>query len=396
MEYLAYKPIWYRAAVGSLFFNQGILFSAWATRIPDFKNALSLSESQLGTLLFALPLGQILVMMLSGWLVSRYTSRKVMRLAGFLHASMLMLLTFATSYIQLFCFLLLFGMCANLTNISINTQSIDVEKIYKRSINASFHGIWSLAGFVGGVVSAMIVSQNVSVFLHFLGVFIYVCVVLIIALRYLVPTDFPPENTQNEKGRTRGKFSPTPYILLLGLITFSCMSCEGSMFDWSVIYFRDVINAPADISRIGFVAFMSAMATGRFFADFFINRFGRMWLLRLSGTLITFGMIFSIVNPTIYTGAIGFMFVGFGVSSIVPTCYSLAANSRRMPSGIAIAVVSTIGFFGFLIFPPLIGYIAEISSLRFSFAMMGCVGIMVTLLSPLLKKRIEEIEKRSQ
>ncbi len=390
MENLIYKPLAYRIAVGILFFNQGILFSAWATRIPDFKNALSLTESQLGSLLFALPLGQILVMMLSGWLVAKYTSRNVMRFAGYLHPAMFMLLTFADSYFELFAFLLLFGMCANLTNISINTQSIDVEKIYGRSINASFHGIWSLAGFVGGVVSAGLVSLNVGVFSHFAGVVVYVCATLFFVSRYLVPTDFPPKT--DDSGKSRGVFSPTPFIILLGVITFACMSCEGSMFDWSVIYFRDVIGTPADISRIGFVAFMSTMATGRFFADFFINKFGRLKVLRFSGALITFGMLAAILNPNIYTGVFGFMFVGFGVSSVVPTCYSLAARSRRMPSGMAIAVVSTIGFFGFLLFPPLIGYIAEISSLRFSFAMMGCVGVMVTLLSPFLRKRIEEIE----
>ncbi len=394
MEKLTYNPIAYRLAVGSLFFNQGILFSAWATRIPDFKTALSLTESQLGTLLFALPLGQILVMMLSGWLVAKYTSRNVMRFAGYLHPLMLMLLTFANSYVELFAFLLLFGMCANLTNISINTQSIDVEKIYGRSINASFHGIWSLAGFVGGLVSAALISFDVNVFSHFLGVVVYVCVTLFFVSRFLVPTDFPPAPEVDANGKkSRGVFSPTPYIILLGVITFSCMSCEGSMFDWSVIYFRDAIGAPADLSRIGFVAFMSTMASGRFLADFLINKFGRLKVLRLSGALITLGMLVAIVNPNIYTGAIGFMLVGFGVSSVVPTCYSLAARSRRMPSGMAIAVVSTIGFFGFLLFPPLIGYIAEISSLRFSFAMMGCVGVMVSLLSPLLRKRIEEIEK---
>lgn len=394
MELLTHKPLHYRIAVGLLFFNQGIVFSAWATRIPDFKNALNLTESQLGTLLFALPLGQILVMMLSGWLVAKFTSRNVMKFSGFIHPAMLLLLASANSYTQLFGSLLFFGMCANLTNISINTQSIDVERIYGRSINASFHGIWSLAGFAGGLLSVVLVGYNVGVWTHFIGVIIYTWVVLIFTIPYFVPTDFPAEKTANDSGKKRSAFAPTPYILLLGVFTFACMSCEGSMFDWSVIYFRDVIGTPENISRIGFASFMSSMATGRFLADFFINKFGRMALLRLSGILICVGMLLSIVSPNVYTGVIGFVLVGFGVSSVVPTCYSLAGRSRRMPSGIAIATVSTIGFLGFLLFPPVIGYIAEISSLRFSFALMGLVGVMVSLMSPLLRNRIAEIEKK--
>lgn len=393
MEALLYKPLYYRIAVGILFFNQGIIFSAWATRIPDFKNALNLTESQLGSLLFALPLGQILVMMLSGWLVAKFTSKNVIKISAFIHPAMLLLLASAGSYLQLFWSLLLFGMCANLTNISINTQSIDVERIYGRSINASFHGIWSLAGFVGGLLSMLLVAYNVSVWEHFIGVVAYIWCILFFILKYTVPTDFSPAKN-DESGKTRSMFKPTPYILLLGLFTFACMSCEGSMFDWSVIYFRDVIGTPKDISRVGFASFMSAMAMGRFLADFFIEKFGRMALLRLSGTLICVGMLSAIVVPNVYAGAIGFVLVGFGVSSVVPTCYSLAGRSRRLPSGIAIAIVSTIGFFGFLLFPPIIGYIAEISSLRFSFALMGCVGIMVALMSPLLRNRIAEIEKK--
>ena len=394
MELLKYSPLKYRIAVGTLFFNQGIIFSAWATRIPDFKTALSMTESQLGTLLFALPLGQILMMMVSGWLIAKFSSRNVMKFSGFLHPAMLLLLASANSYTQLFWSLLLFGMCANLTNISINTQAIDVERIYGRSINASFHGIWSLAGFVGGLLTSMLVGCKIGVWTHFIGVVVYIWMMLIFTIKYLVPSDSTSQKSANDEGKTRSIFAPTPYILLLGVLTFACMSCEGAMFDWSVIYFRDVIGTPENISRIGFASFMSAMACGRFLADFFINKFGRMELLRLSGILVCIGMVSAIVSPSAITGIVGFVFVGFGVSSVVPTCYSLAGRSRRMPSGMAIATVSTIGFFGFLLFPPIIGYIAEISSLRFSFALMGLVGVFVSLMSPLLRNRIAEIEKK--
>ena len=376
-------------AVGLLFFNQGVVFSAWATRIPDFKAALHLDDATLGSILFALPLGQISVMLLSGWLVSKFTSRKVIRISGFIYPAMLLLLTRADSAATLFAALLLFGVGANLANISINTQAVDVERIYGRSVMASFHGLWSLAGFCGGVVSAVLAGFHVGVLPHYIGVNVFTFAVLIVSMKYFVPTDFPPETDLSGQKRSRSFLFPTPYILFLGVITFSCMSCEGTMFDWSVIYFRDVIGTAPDASRIGFVAFMSAMATGRFVDDYLINKFGHLAVLRLSGILITAGMLVAISYPCVFSGAIGFLCVGFGVSSVVPTCYSLAGKSRRMSSGIGIAVVSTIGFFGFLIFPPFIGYIAQLSSLRMSFAIMACVGILVTFLTPTLRSHVE-------
>lgn len=389
MQDLKYKPLAYRIAVGLLFFNQGIVFSAWATRIPDFKTALGLSEADLGSVLFAIPLGQISVMLLSGWLVAKFSSFKVVRLAAYVYPLTLFLPLLAYSKATLFAALYCFGIAANLTNISINTQAVDVERIYGRSVMSSFHGLWSFAGFCGGVISALLTGFNVGVLPHYIGVNVFVILALVCACRYFVPFDFAPQPKGDDAGKTRSIWRPTPYILFLGVIAFSCMSCEGTMFDWSVIFFRDVVGTAPDVSRIGFVAFMSAMATGRFVGDFLINKFGYLAVLRTSGVLISAGMFTAVLFPNAFAGAAGFLLVGCGVSSVVPTCYSLAGRSRRMSSGIAIAVVSTVGFFGFLIFPPLIGYIAHISSLRFSFALMGCIGIMVSLVSPALRSRIE-------
>lgn len=374
-----------RIAVGALFFNQGLVFSAWATRIPDFKSSLNLDDATLGSILFAIPLGQMSVMMLSGWLVAKFSSAKIVRIAGVLYPAMLFAMTCADSIATLFAALFLFGISANMSNISINTQAVDVERIYGRSVMASFHGLWSLAGFFGGVLSALLVGFDVGVLPHYIGVNVFTFVSLLLASRYFVVEDFAPEADT----RTRSFWRPTPFILFLGVIAFSCMSCEGAMFDWSVIFFRDVVGTSPDTSRIGFISFMSAMATGRFIADFLINRFGHLAVLRISGVLIAAGMATAISYPSAITGALGFLFVGFGVSSVVPTCYSLAGRSRRMPSGMAIAVVSTVGFFGFLLFPPIIGYIAHVSSLRFSFALMGAVGIFVTIVSPVLRSRVE-------
>ena len=110
-------------------------------------------------------------------------------------------------------------------------------------------------------------------------------------------------------------------------------------------------------------------------------RFGAMNVLGFSGLVIFCGMMSAVLFPGVLTATIGFLMVGAGVSSVVPTCYSMAGRSRRMKASIAIATVSTIGFLGFLMGPPLIGYVAYLSNLRISFAIMACIGLLVTLLS---------------
>lgn len=385
---LRHSPLVHRIALGTLFFNQGIIFATWASRIADVKTKLNLNEADLGGILFALPLGQICAMWLSGLLVTRFGSRAIILVASFLHPSVLVALSFAYTPTILFAMLMFFGMSSNLNNISINTQAVGVERIYGRSIMSSFHGLWSLAGFCGGLLSAFLVAENVGMFSNFIGVFIYTTISMLVAWHFLLREDIKPEVNPDDAKKKRTMFTPTPFILILGIIAFGCMSCEGTMYDWSVVYFKEVIGASQDTCRIGYIAFMSAMATGRFVDDWMITKFGIIRVLQSSGILVFVGMMIAVVFPDILWSSLGFLLVGAGVSSVVPTCYSLAGKSRRMSSSMAIATVSTIGFFGFLMGPPLIGFIAHASSLRWSLAMMASIGLLVTLLAPTMKKRL--------
>lgn len=385
---LNYTPIVYRIALGCLFFNQGIVFATWAGRIADVKVKLNLNEAELGGILFALPLGQVCAMALSGYLVTRFGSRIITLIAGIFYPAILVALAFANSATALFATLMAFGVAANMNNISINTQAVGVECVYGRSIMASFHGLWSLAGFCGGIISAVLVAWNVDILSNFVGVCIFSIILAVVARQFILPEDIKPDPDPADAGKKRTMFSPTPFIITLGIIAFGCMSCEGTMYDWSVVYFKEIIGADNDTSRFGYIAYMSAMACGRFLGDAFITRYGVMKVLQCSGVLVFIGMIAAVVYPDVLISSLGFLFVGAGVSTVVPICYSMAGKSRRMSSGMAIATVSTIGFFGFLMGPPLIGFIAHASNLRWSLATMACIGMLVTILAPRIKSRI--------
>ena len=368
---------YYRIGVSVFFFIQGLSFASWASRIPDIKDKLNLSNGALGGVLLGLPLGQLTAMALSGYLVSKYGSKKTLSVAAFLYPAILLLLASVNATWQLVAGLFLFGVCGNLCNISINTQGVGVERLYGRSIMASFHGLWSLAGFTGGLISTFMVANRVSPFIHFSIIYLITFLLTVSARNIILPRD----SNRTEKTKTKIFVKPDRYIIILGLIAFACMICEGTMFDWSGIYFENVVKAPHSLTRLGYVAFMCTMAGGRFAADRIVTKYGVTFVLKISGLIILTGLLLAVIFPDIVTATIGFLMVGVGVSSVVPMVYSLAGKSKTMLPGVALASVSSISFLGFLIGPPVIGFIAEGSSLRWSFALVALLGLGTTLLS---------------
>jgi MFS family permease len=367
-----------RIAVALVYFSMGLCFSSWASRIPDIKTDLNLNDALFGSILFALPVGQFLMMPFSGKLVTRFGSHKTLLYALPAYTILLSTLGLVESGWQLAIGLFVFGLAGNLCNISVNTQGVSAERIYKRPIMASFHGGWSLAGFTGALIGLVMINLNVSVFWHFVTIIIIVLTTVWINYPFLVRT-VPVTSNDNEPRR---KFFNKPDAILfqLGIIGFCSMASEGAMFDWSGIYFKDVVKAPASLVVLGYTSFMIMMSTGRFVADYLIAKIGRKRLLQICGVMISTGLFISVLFPYLVTCTLAFMLVGLGVSSIVPTVYSAAGRHSKIPAGIALATVSSVSFLGFLMGPPLIGYISEAAGLRYSFAVIGIFGMGITLL----------------
>ena len=376
---LTIQPRIYRIAVSAFFFTAGLTFSTWASRIPDIKNALHLTEAGLGLVLFALPVGQLISLPLSAWLSARFGTKPVMLIASLLYPLTLVLLSTTTSSTQLVLALLLFGLWANMINIAMNTQAVGVESLYGRSIMASFHGLWSLAGFTGAVLGSFFVSVGLTPLIHFS----IICGITGMVALASIKNTLPNETSEEEAKPIFVK--PDRGILILGLIAFSCMVCEGAMADWSGVYFQKVVETPAHFTTLGYVAFTATMALGRFVGDWLVTRFGVQRMLQLSGSIITTGLLIAVIFPNLISATTGFLLVGFGVSSVVPIVYGLAGKSTTMSASTALAAVSTIGFLGFLIGPPLIGFIAQVAGLRLSFALIAMLGFGTTLLAAKVK-----------
>lgn len=368
-----------RISVAVFFFMAGICFASWASRIPDIKLQLGLSDAGLGAVLLALPCGLMLSLPVSGWAVTRFSSKTMVTIAAVGYPLTLIVIGLVTATWQLAAVLFVFGIFGNLYNISANTQAVGVESLYQRSIMATFHGIWSLAGFSGAAVGTFMIAQQVEPLHHF----IIVCICCLVVV-LLVQGKILPEDAQSTT-KTPLFAKPDATILRLGLIAFGCLVCEGTMFDWSGVYFQKVVNAPKELVTLGYSVFMGTMATGRFVGDKLVTRFGIQRMLQTSGIIICSGLSIAVLFPTLVPATIGFFLVGFGVSSVVPLVYSATGKSKTMSPGVALAAVSTIGFLGFLIGPPLIGFIAEIAGLRWSFTVIAMIGLSTTIMATFMK-----------
>lgn len=364
-----------RIATSVLFFCAGFCFASWASRIPQVQVKLGLNEAALGGVLLALPVGLIVSLPVSGFLVAKYGSRKIAIAAVLLYTVTLPLLGLAVSPWQLVVLLFLFGFGGNLLNISMNTQGAGVEDMYHRSIMASFHGVWSLAGFTGAATGTLMVRYMIPPFLHFCIIAVIIFLLVWGAYKFLLVKDI------HSGGDAPVFAKPDSYLLKLGLIAFCCMVCEGTMYDWSGVYFAKEVKAPPALVTFGFVAFMTTMAGGRFIGDRLSTKLGKKNMIRMSGILIASGLMLSVIFPYIITATAGFLLTGMGVSSVVPLVYGAAARSGKVASGVALAAVSTVGYLGFLFGPPVIGFIAQALSLRWSFALIAMLGFCTTLLA---------------
>ena len=368
---LTKTPRQIRIANAIFFFVSGFGYTTWASRIPSIQQSLHLNEAQLGAALFAMPIGLIATMPITGRLLGNFSSSRIMIVGAIAFNLMLALLGYTSQYWQFITILFFFGSSRNLLNLSINTQSVGVQALYKKSIITTFHGIWSMAGFAGAATGYLMVYFNVPPTWHLLTVSIAMCLLAFYA--------WPNTLHQKPVPQVRKPIFTLPDKVLLkfALICFASMACENVMYDWSGIYIQKAVQASKVTATAAFVVFMIAVTIGRFAGDRLVNRWGIKHVLQNSGILIVTGFALAIALPYAVPAIIGYAFIGLGVSCMVPLVFSVAGRSKSMSGGPAIAAVSTVGYLGFLLVPPLVGFVAQAANLRWSFGFIALLGLVI-------------------
>ena len=369
-----------RISISLFFFNFGFIFATWASRIPNIQQRLNLSEAELGLVLLAAPVGSFITLPLSGYLASKIGSRKVVIISSLIYTCLLTGIGFSQNTWELTVCLFLFGSSGNVVNISINTQAIALEVSYKRIIISSFHGMWSIAGLVAASLGTYLIGKAFPVSYHFLLAAVLSLGSLLFCYSYLLHEKPQPQ----EKRPFFTK--PGKAFLGLGIIAFCSMICQGAMFDWSGVYFEKVITNQRALIGVGYTAFMISMTSIRFITDWLTYRIGFKRIIALCGIFTAVGLLMAVLFPYLVPATIGLFFVGMGVSPAVPLVFSAAGKFKALSPAVAIATVSSIGMIGLLIGPPIIGFIAGITSLKISFLILSFFGIAITaaaLTSPL-------------
>jgi MFS family permease len=367
-----------RFSLSVFFFLSGICFSTWASRIATIQANFGFNEAELGTILLAMPISSLIGLPFSGWLVSKYDSRVPLTFAFVSLSISLTCIGFASNVYFLVASICLFSFTLRILNISMNTQSITVQKQYERKINGSFHGLWSVGGIIALLISTLMVILEVPVKFHFLGIGVITLIATYCYHHLLI------RNDRATSGNKLVLAKPDPYIVYLGLLVFMAAICEGGMFDWSGIYFLKVIHE--ETFTLGHFVFMICMAISRFASDILIEKIGMPKLYMLSATLIFIGIALAVIFPTFWIAMAGFCLVGFGTASIIPMTFLLAGGSKKYSAGMAISIIATYSIVGMLIGPPMIGYIAHAFNLRVSFVIFALAGFMLIPISRLFFK----------
>jgi MFS family permease len=368
-----------RRANAVYFFISGFGYSSWTSRIPGIKESLKLNDAHFGTLLFMMPVGLILTMPFTGKLLDHFKSRTIMLIGAMVYNGVLACIGFSGYTWVLGIALFFFGSSRNMMNLSMNAQAIGVQALYKRSIMSSFHAVWSMAGFAGAAFGYLMVTLNIIPAWHLLGVSL-----LLTALTLLYYKDALDQRPDHSVKRSIFTLPPKS-MLVFSLICFTSMACENTMYDWSGIYIRQVLHGSKAIATIAFVVYMVAMTSGRLVGDRMADRYGIQRVLAASGILISTGFTTTVLSPYIPITLVGYLLTGFGVSCVVPFVFSLAGKIPMSNPGAALASISSLGYLGFLIVPPMIGYVAQASSLRISFAIIAVMGLFMIRLSSRIK-----------
>jgi MFS family permease len=357
-----------RAATYAIFFGDGLGFGVWAVHIPIFKQKFHLDDAQLSVALFAVALGAIVAMPIVGQRLRRFGSRALTGLSASLYAIAIGWLAHAPSYPLFVLGTALLGACKGSLDVSVNAQAVGVESAYGRPIMSSFQAAWSVGGLAGAALAGAALRSGFVAEENLAAAGAFILAIAFLSVRYLI--------RERAAGQTSSLAWPDKALLSVAAFTFLALFSEGTMADWSGVYLRTVIGVPVSTAALGYAAYSLAMAGGRFLGDRLLSALGPILLLRFSGLSAAAGLALALLIRRPEVVIVGFILVGFGLSNLVPILFG-SAGRHKAGVGPGIAAVTTIGYFGFLVGPPLIGTLASLFSLPAALSLVIVFGLII-------------------
>lgn len=371
----------WRAIVAAFALN-GLLFGAWASRVPAFKEGFNLDPGTLGLLLLALAGGAIVSFPFAGALSQRWGADRLTIVCAWGYAPSLVLLAFAPNPLWLGLALLIFGALHGAMDVAMNGWGAQVEARLGRSTMSIFHAMFSLGAGLGAASGFLAVQAGMGPLVHFTLVAVVGGAFALWVMR--AGQEFAAPITPSDEPRPIMAL-PSGSLFLIGLIAFGVAMGEGAMADWSAVFLRLVAGASESQAALGYAVFSIPMVLMRLLGGVFVERFGPVLVTQASAATAFCGLLIAILGQDVAIVLVGFGFMGAGYAVVMPLVFSRAANDPQLPQGPAIASIATLSYGGMLLGPPIIGFVAEGTGLRWSFAVLAALALLAFLLAPKLK-----------
>jgi predicted MFS family arabinose efflux permease len=344
-------------ALRAQFFVAGALFATWGVHVPSIKAHYALGEQALAIAMLASGAGAVLALLQAGRVLARHSPRRVVPLMGLVCMAAVGSLLLPTQYALLLALMLVYGMAAALFDVAINDEATEIEREAGRPLMSGFHGMFSLGGMIGAATWSLLAPAGVPPMQHLAGAAAALGAAAVVAAAFML------RQVRHEQPEGAPLSLPRGPLVLLGVMAALGLVGEGAMYDWSVLYLRQELGAAAGVASLGYASFSGAMAAGRFGGDWVRARMRPATLLQASGMLGALGMALALVVPHPAAALAGFALVGLGFANIVPVLFSAAGQQPGTAPAHGIAAVSSVGYFGLMAGPPLIGFVAEARSL---------------------------------
>jgi MFS family permease len=363
-----------RSAITLVFVLNGVIYGAWAARIPAIQDRLDLGEGALGIALAGVATGALVSMPVAGSWCSRVGSRRVTRLALVGAAIAVALVALAPSLGVLVAATLALGVVNGGLDVAMNAQGAAVERRAGRLVFSSLHAGFSGGGLIGALTGAAAAAADLDARVHLAAVGALALAIGLPVTRHLLPADADAAPGGPSFAR------PTRALAALGLLAFCCLLAEGAAADWSAVYVEDALSAPAAQGALAYAAFSATMTLGRLAGDRLVAAIGPVPLVRTGGALAALGLAAALLLAAPGAAIAGFALLGAGLSVVIPVIFRSAAATPGGAPGPSLAAVSTLGYLGFLAGPPIVGALAELWSLPVALGTVAaCAGACALL-----------------
>ncbi|UOV06440.1 MFS transporter [Pseudoxanthomonas sp. F37] len=355
-----------RIATRIAFFMAGFAVSAWAPLIPFARRKLALDDAQLGLMLLCLGIGSVLMMPLAGGLAARFGCRRTILAAGTVICLCMPALMLAPSIPVLAVALAVFGASLGVLDVVMNLQAVIVERASGRAMMSGFHGMYSVGGIAGAGGVAGALALGASPLVAITGTAALAALLLATARGGLL--------AQGGEGDHPAFALPRGRVLLVGAVCFAMFLSEGAVLDWSAVFLSTVRHADPATAGLGYVAFAVTMTLGRLTGDRVVQALGAFRVVVCGALVAASGFALVVMAASPLAGLAGFALVGAGAANVVPVMFSAAGRQRDMPTHLAVAAVTTMGYAGVLLGPAALGLVASLTSLA------AALGLLVVLL----------------